>query len=174
MRYPRTILVASTVFACVAVNAQTTVKTIVYPGTNPNGMVGQPTVPKDSNETYILWNNRGGVNHEHRARFYAIARSGAKVEVRGGCWSACTFITSFIPRAKLCFAEGAFLAFHQSRRQSDDTPNIVETRNMVASYPSEIREWIDRHGGADKMTIKEFWTMYDKELWAMGYPKCLP
>jgi hypothetical protein len=43
---------------------------------------------------------------------------------------------------------------------------------MYQSWPIEIRHWIDRNGGHEKLPLNGFWTMYDRELWAMGYPKC--
>jgi hypothetical protein len=43
---------------------------------------------------------------------------------------------------------------------------------MYQSYPIEIRQWIDRHGGWQKLRVLEYWTMYDRDLGAMGYPKC--
>jgi hypothetical protein len=43
---------------------------------------------------------------------------------------------------------------------------------MYASYPAEIRRWIDDHGGVGRLTVEAYWTMYDRELWAIGYPRC--
>jgi hypothetical protein len=43
---------------------------------------------------------------------------------------------------------------------------------MYRQQPVEIRDWIDRHGGYENMPLHGYWTMYDHELWAMGYPKC--
>ena len=35
-----------------------------------------------------------------------------------------------------------------------------------------IRQWIDDNGGWQNLPLNGYWTMYDRELWAMGYPKC--
>jgi hypothetical protein len=43
---------------------------------------------------------------------------------------------------------------------------------MYVTYPAEIRHWIDNHGGPYKMTVEIYWTMYHRELWAIGYPRC--
>ena len=43
---------------------------------------------------------------------------------------------------------------------------------MYESYPGDIRAWIDRQGGWRKLQLATFWTLYDHELWAMGYPRC--
>jgi hypothetical protein len=121
----------------------------------------------------VMNGGMGGVIGEHQSRFWALKHSGAPVEMRGGCWSACTLITSFIPKERLCFAPGAFLAFHAART-IEAYPRLSphSTYTMYASYPAEIRNWIDDHGGVCKLTVETFWTMYDRDLWAIGYPRC--
>jgi hypothetical protein len=123
-------------------------------------------------EPVVMLGGMGGSIMEHHAQFWALKRQGASVEMRGGCWSACTLLTSYIPKEKLCFAPGAFLAFHSARTVQSPEPQLQSTLRMYASYPPEIRQWIDRNGGPDKLTVESFWTMYDRDLWAMGYPRC--
>ncbi len=123
-------------------------------------------------EPVVLNGGRGGMLGEHQTRFWAIKQQGAPVEMRGGCWSACTTITAFIPKERLCFAPGAFPAFHAARRVDNQQPSPHATLSMYASYHAEIRDWIDAHGSPAKMTVEVFWTMYDRDLWAIGYPKC--
>jgi hypothetical protein len=88
-----------------------------------------------------------------------------------GCWSACTLIASYIPKDRLCFGAGSFLVFHAAL-EAQPRLHTAGTWMMYMSYPAEIRQWIDRHGGLDKLTVENFWTMYDRELWAIGYPRC--
>jgi len=64
------------------------------------------------------------------------------------------------------------MAFHAARTTLDGPIHGPATIAMVNAYPVEIRHWIDRNGGAGKLPRDGFWTMYDRELWAMGYPKC--
>jgi hypothetical protein len=123
-------------------------------------------------EPVVMLGGKGGLIAEHHVRFWALKQQGATVEMRGGCWSACTLITSFIPKERLCFAEGSFLAFHSARAPDSLSPQLHSTLAMYASYPAEIRQWIDRNGGPYKMTVESYWTMYDRELWAIGYPRC--
>jgi hypothetical protein len=131
-----------------------------------------PLAPLPALEPVVLNGGRGGLLAEHYVRFWALKQQGAPVEMRGGCWSACTTITAFIPKERLCFAVGAFLAFHAARRVDNQQPSPHATLSMYASYPAEIRQWIDNHGGVAKMTVETFWTMYDRDLWAIGYPRC--
>jgi hypothetical protein len=121
----------------------------------------------------VMHGGMGGVLDDHITRFWALGQTGAPVEMRGGCWSACTMITSFVPKERLCFAPGAFLAFHAART-IEPYPQLSPsaTWRMYASYPAEIRSWIDDRGGPYKLTVETFWTMSDRDLWAMGYPRC--
>ena len=76
---------------------------------------------------------------------------------------------------RLCFAEGAFLAFHAAQTNEEHPQRHQHaTTLMYLTYPTPIRAWIDRHGGADKLPGPglSYWTMYDRDLWAMGYPRC--
>jgi hypothetical protein len=131
-----------------------------------------PIVPPTPPERVVMNGGKGGLISEHYTRFWALKQQGASVEMRAGCWSACTLITSLIPKERLCFAEGSFLAFHSARGPDSTAPQLQSTLQMYASYPAEIRQWIDRNGGPYKMTVETYWTLYAPDLWAMGYPKC--
>ena len=64
------------------------------------------------------------------------------------------------------------MAFHQVRSAERGEGMPLETRFLYSTYPEPIRDWIDSHGGWQKLPLNGFWTMYDRELWAAGYPKC--
>lgn len=122
----------------------------------------------------VMLGGKGGSIPEHIARFGVLGRSGAPVEIHGGCYSACTLILAHVAKEKLCFAPGAFLAFHAAT-WTEKPPHQISpsaTRDMYQSYPLEVQQWIDRNGGYEKLTVEAYWTMYDRELWAIGYPKC--
>lgn len=128
--------------------------------------------PSKPGLTPVVFNGgQGGLIAEHILRFWTLAQTGAPVEMRGGCWSACTLITAYVPKDRLCFAPGAFLAFH-SALTADRQAHPYATAGMYLSYPAEIRQWIDDRGGYQKLTIESFWTMYDRDLWAIGYQRC--
>jgi hypothetical protein len=114
----------------------------------------------------------GGNLDEHRQLFATYRAYGLSVELRGPCYSACTILTSYVGKDKLCIGEGAFLAFHAARSRQTGVRADDATSAMYQSWPIEIRHWIDRNGGHEKLPLNGFWTMYDRELWAMGYPKC--
>ena len=122
-------------------------------------------------EPVVMNGGKGGNIMEHQTKFWTLKQQGATVKMYAGCWSACTLITAYIPKDRLCFAEGSFMAFH-SAQSADRKPRLEATLAMYSLYPAEIRQWIDRNGGPYKMTVETYWTLYAPDLWAMGYPRC--
>jgi hypothetical protein len=120
----------------------------------------------------VITRGPGGNIAEHKVQFAVYRDTGVKVELRGGCWSACTIITSYVAKHNLCIAPGAFMAFHTARVGMDGPIHGWATISMFNAYPPEIREWIDRNGGVGKLPRDGYWTMYDHELRAAGYPRC--
>jgi hypothetical protein len=140
-------------------------------------------------QTTKLYYEPGGILLEHEKRWKALAKSGDDVEIRGMCVSACTLITAYIPKERLCFGEHATLMFHQVRipkqgaKQGvkDDLsfentmPYLLGTQQFVARLPRDILMWIKERGGAEGLpgdTPYHFLTLYAGELWNMGYRKC--
>jgi hypothetical protein len=122
----------------------------------------------------VLYYEPGGVLHEHILRWRAIGATGAEVEIRGACYSACTMIVSFLPKERFCFDEDASLHFHAARNAGSWQVAAGATRWMWSTYPKDIRDWLTAKGGPEQMTIFEFWILNAEELWAMGYRKCAP
>ena len=134
---------------------------------------GKPVLGRPLGQPVVLRDEKGGLISAHRQRFFGYQRDGDKVEVYGGCYSACTLVTAYVPKDKLCFASGAFLAFHSAiYMRMPSEPHSDATLQMYLSYPIEIRRWIDAHGGVNRLKVREWWTMYDRDLWAIGYPRC--
>lgn len=121
----------------------------------------------------LTW-GKGGRIIDHRLTFDGYFRAGTKVELRGPCYSACTLILGYLERANLCIAPGAFMAFHAAHGEKYANYMPDQTRAMYETWPPEVRRWIDRQGGWEKLPVDGFWTMYDHELWAIGYPRCAP
>ena len=122
--------------------------------------------------TVIIKYGQGGRVDEHRQRFADYRRTKTKVEIRGPCYSACTMVAAYIPKADLCIAEGAFFAFHAVRVRETHKISLTETEAAYWDQPEQIRSWIDANGGWQALPLDSFWTMYDRDLWEMGYPKC--
>lgn len=116
---------------------------------------------------------RGGLVDEHRKTFAGYQRHKVKVEIRGPCYSACTLVLAFVEPENLCVAAGGFMAFHaiRSGEHGEIMPGAT-ARWMYWEQPLPIRQWIDRNGGWEKLPLNGYWTMYDRDLWAFGYPRC--
>jgi len=131
-----------------------------------------PGVMPDAAETVVIKYGRGGRVDEHIWRFSGYRNKKSKVEIRGPCYSACTLVTAYVSKADLCIGEGAFFAFHAVRTLENHKIMLAATGVAYYQQPEDIRAWIDRNGGWENLPLDGFWTMYDRELWAIGYPKC--
>ncbi len=140
-----------------------------HPSWTPTYATLTPTVKP---ETVVIRWGQGGKLADHRQRFADYQATKAKVELRGPCYSACTLITAYVSKADLCIAEDAFFAFHAVRSLERHELMPGATATMYWQQPGQIRSWIDRMGGHENLPLDGYWTMYDRELWAMGYPKC--
>ena len=119
---------------------------------------------------HVIGFDRGGVLTEYVERYETLKAQGNDVEVRGQCESACTLVTSVIPKARLCFGDNAALHFHKAHVQGN--PSSYATQWMIDSYPAEIRNWIVAKGGAMQMPEHTFWTLPAPVLWSLGYRRC--
>lgn len=153
------------------------VKTVPVTSTAAMTPIGLAPPPKEdrvapSPDRVVMKWGAGGRVVDHRLTFEEYFKAGTKVELRGPCYSACTLILGYLERANLCIAPGAFMAFHAVRGEKYKQYMPDQTRAMYETWPPEIRRWIERNGGWEKLPIDGFWTMYDHELWTMGYPRC--
>jgi hypothetical protein len=104
-------------------------------------------------------NDPGGEVSSYLRTFYEMRASGERIVIDGPCLSACTLLT------------GAVLGFHAASYYNDISRSLVPTRAgtrlVMRLYPSEIRAWINRHGGLTPQLI----TMRGRDLAAL-YPPC--
>ena len=120
----------------------------------------------------VITFGRGGKVDEHRQQFAVYQSRRVKVEVRGPCYSACTLLLAYVEPDNLCIAPGAFMAFHAIRSIEHGEKMPGPTRQFIASMPELIQLWIEANGGWQTLPLDGFWTLYDRQLWQMGYPKC--
>jgi hypothetical protein len=95
----------------------------------------------------FLGGERGGRIDQHVERWKALAASGDDVEIRGFCWSACTLVTAYIPKERLCFSKTAMLAFHLARFPNGE-PSIEGSRWMFNCLPGGHPRVAPRKGRA--------------------------
>jgi hypothetical protein len=112
-----------------------------------------------------------GGNAEAFLGFFSVLdRSGERVVIDGPCLSACTLVLSTIPRDRICVTPRAILGFHAARLMDDRGrmyPAPEATQAVAASYPADVRAWIQQHGGLTARPI----FLRGRQL-ARLYPHC--
>jgi len=124
----------------------------------------------------VLLRENGGIIVDHVKRWIELAASNKDVEIRGPCYSACTLIMAYVPKEQICFDRAASLNFHQTRL-IDGRPSPEYTEWMFNRYPPDIRAWLNKRGGPEKLPTSasgEFWVLWANNLWDMGYRRCEP
>src|SRR6202166_3965328 len=99
----------------------------------------------------------GGEVISYIHKFEAARASGEHIVIDGPCLSACTLLTGIVPRDHVCVTQRAVLGFHAASYYDDASRSLVPTREgsrvVMRYYPSDIRSWIDRHGGLTPQLI---------------------
>lgn len=140
----------------------------------------KPPVPKT-----VIRHDNGGYLHEYIERWSNISAQGGQVEVLGRCVSACTLVTAYIPKDRICFGPDASLDFHQAYISKPEfSPAVEATKWILEKYPADIPHWIADQGryrmgfdwnvrqGSKTPPLYGFWTLPAEELWKMGYRRC--
>lgn len=96
-----------------------------------------------SAETITVSDNHGGSVAQYNQRWAGLAARGVSVKVVGPCQSACTVLLGHIPRSKICVTPNASFGFHLAKLAS-------ATETLRELYPSDIKGWINAHGGLRK------------------------
>jgi hypothetical protein len=93
-----------------------------------------------SAESIDVSDNHGGRVSEYDAHWADLAARGVNVRIVGPCQSACTVLLGHIPRSRICVTPAASFGFHLAKLPA-------ATATLWGAYPSDIRSWIDQHGG---------------------------
>jgi hypothetical protein len=98
-----------------------------------------------------IYGDPGGEVSAYVQKFRELRASGQNVVIDGACLSACTLLTAIIPPDRICVTPRAMLGFHAASYYDDVSRRFVPTRAgsrlVMSYYPTQIRRWIDRHGG---------------------------
>lgn len=122
---------------------------------------------------HVVRRDPGGPVEPRLAEIAALRRAGARVEIRGGCWSACTL---YLGLPGTCVSRAARLGFHgpaSQRRGIGLTPAAFEhwSRVMAAHYPEPLRGWYLREGRRLTLGFRE---ISGAELIRLGIAECPP
>src|SRR5262245_19480584 len=88
--------------------------------------------------------------------FERIRQSGERVIIDGPCLSACTLVLSTLPRNRICVTRRAVLGFHGARSRDAKGRFRAEPEAstlVLATYPPEVRRWIERRGGLNSRLL---------------------
>jgi len=91
-------------------------------------------------ETIEVSDNHGGSVVQYNQRWAGLAARGVNVKIIGPCQSACTVLLGHIPRGKICVTPNASFGFHLAKK-------AFATEILRNAYASDIRGWINQHGG---------------------------
>ena len=94
-------------------------------------------------ETIDVNDAHGGSVAAYNARWAGYAARGVSVRIVGPCQSACTVLLGHIPRERICVTPAARFGFHQA-----NLPQM--TAVLWSGYASDIKAWINAHGGLQK------------------------
>ena len=101
-------------------------------------------------------------------KFQQVRESGERIVIDGPCLSACTLLTGIVPRDHVCVTARAVLGFHAASYYDDASRSLVPTREgsrvVMRLYPTEIRSWINRHGGLRPQLITLQWPRTDRTV----------
>jgi hypothetical protein len=116
-----------------------------------------------------IYDDRGGQIGDYLAKYQALRASGERVVVDGVCASACTMVLGEVPRSRICVTPRAVFQFHTAwdPTSGGQVVNSAGNRILWSNYPSDVRNWISRHGGLRPKIID----LRGPELTAM-FPSC--
>jgi hypothetical protein len=100
--------------------------------------------------TIRLANDPGGLIAAYQQRFAHARATGERIVIDGSCLSACTLAIGMVPREQICATPRAVLGFHAAWQPTPFGGKAVSfpaTQHMMSIYPTEVQNWINRHGG---------------------------
>jgi len=106
--------------------------------------------------TMRISEDRGGQIGQYLQTFAMVRSTGEKVVVDGNCLSACTLVLGLVPRARVCATPRARFGFHAAWMPDNDGRPVTSpmgTQALWNIYPTNVRSWINRHGGLSRKMI---------------------
>ncbi|HEY0301885.1 MAG TPA: hypothetical protein VGC36_11150 [Rhizomicrobium sp.] len=100
--------------------------------------------------------DRGGQIGQYLRLFAVMRSSGENVVIDGNCLSACTLVLGLIPKSRICATPRARFGFHAAWMPDSDGRPVTSPMGTAALwhiYPSEVKRWINRHGGLSRKMI---------------------
>jgi hypothetical protein len=109
------------------------------------------TGPSRSHGYVTIGGDRGGYVVQYALRVLKLRKSGTPLRFTGRCQSACTIYLA-LPRRQTCISPGASFSFH-APYGGGSGGNRIALSYMLNSYPSWVRNWINKWGGLSRKLI---------------------
>jgi hypothetical protein len=109
-----------------------------------------------SHATVRIADDRGGRIGTYVDKYEQLRDSGELVVIDGECLGACTIVLGAIPRDRICVTLNAKFGFYAAwdlDANGKRVTNQEATQLLYKVYPSEIKNWIARHGGMTPQMI---------------------
>lgn len=111
--------------------------------------------PASAANVVVLANEPGGNILRHIAKYQQLDASGAQVQLKGSCTSACVMITGIV--RNLCAWPGTVLRIHAANytsRYGIRAQNDSYTELMISHFSPGVRAWAERSGALKSLEYK--------------------
>lgn len=109
--------------------------------------------PASAANVIVLANEPGGRLGPAILKYQQLNASGAQVQLKGSCTSACVMITGIV--RNLCAWPGTVLRIHAAHVRGDTgTKSDSNTQLMVSHFAPGVRAWAQRSGALNSVEFK--------------------
>lgn len=118
--------------------------------------------------TKVIKDDHGGLIEFYKDDYRHVRQSGEDVVIDGFCWSACTFVTIYVPSDRVCVTKRAVLGFHSAWGYDDDKQKVYDpkaTEDMWALYPKRVQKLILARGWNGKTEHPDLVKIRGSELY---------
>jgi hypothetical protein len=132
-----------------------------------------------ANSATVVRYSPGGHMALFAIKYDRMSRTGEKLVIDGGCWSACTMFLGFIRPENVCVTERAKLGFHTATETADHgkkkswVHSQDGTKRLWSLYPENIKAALRKRGwNGDRYWIAhpDFVVLQGKTLRALVRP----
>jgi hypothetical protein len=109
--------------------------------------------PASAADVIVLADEPGGQLQPAIAKYQQLNASGAQVQLKGSCTSACVMVTGIV--RNLCAWPGTVLRIHAAHVRGDrGTKSDSLTQLMVSHFAPRVRAWAQRSGALNSVEFR--------------------
>jgi hypothetical protein len=118
-------------------------KALIIVATVANTLISHASTVK-GDRIVVINDDVGGRIIDYVLKYAKYERSGVRVEVRGHCQSACTYITGI---KNVCAGPKAILSFHEARNPDGSRAKKSVVKFLENLYSPQVKAMITKKGG---------------------------